>query len=25
MEKQMYPCLWFDGKARAAADFYCTI
>ena len=21
----MYPCLWFDGKARAAADFYCTI
>jgi predicted 3-demethylubiquinone-9 3-methyltransferase (glyoxalase superfamily) len=25
MEKQMYPCLWFDGQARAAADFYCTI
>lgn len=21
----MYPCLWFDGEARAAADFYCTI
>lgn len=21
----MYQCLWFDGKARAAADFYCTI
>lgn len=21
----MYPCLWFDGQARAAADFYCTI
>jgi predicted 3-demethylubiquinone-9 3-methyltransferase (glyoxalase superfamily) len=25
MKKQMYPCLWFDGQARAAADFYCTI
>lgn len=25
MKKQMYPCLWFDGNARAAADFYCTI
>lgn len=25
MKNQMYPCLWFDGKARAAADFYCTI
>ena len=25
MTKQMYPCLWFDGQARAAADFYCTI
>lgn len=21
----MYPCLWFDEQARAAADFYCTI
>ena len=21
----MYPCLWFDGQARAAADFYYTI
>lgn len=21
----MYPCLWFDGQARAAADFYGTI
>ena len=21
----MYPCLWFDGQARKAADFYCTI
>jgi predicted 3-demethylubiquinone-9 3-methyltransferase (glyoxalase superfamily) len=25
MIKQMYPCLWFDGQARAAADFYCSI
>ncbi len=25
MTKQMYPCLWFDGQARAAAEFYCTI
>jgi predicted 3-demethylubiquinone-9 3-methyltransferase (glyoxalase superfamily) len=25
MTKQMYRCLWFDGQARAAADFYCTI
>jgi predicted 3-demethylubiquinone-9 3-methyltransferase (glyoxalase superfamily) len=25
MTVPMYPCLWFDGQARAAADFYCTI
>lgn len=25
MNKQMYPCLWFDDQAKAAADFYCTI
>ncbi|MFP5041758.1 VOC family protein [Parasediminibacterium sp. JCM 36343] len=25
MTKQMYPCLWFDGQAREAADFYCSI
>ena len=25
MKKQVHPCLWFDGNARAAADFYCTI
>jgi predicted 3-demethylubiquinone-9 3-methyltransferase (glyoxalase superfamily) len=25
MKKQIYPCLWFDGQAREAADFYCTI
>ncbi len=21
----MYPCLWFDGQAKAAADHYCSI
>ena len=21
----MYPCLWFDGQAKAAAEFYCSI
>lgn len=25
MTKQMYPCLWFDGQAKAAADYYCSI
>jgi predicted 3-demethylubiquinone-9 3-methyltransferase (glyoxalase superfamily) len=25
MNKPMYPCLWFNNQARAAADFYCTI
>lgn len=25
MTKQIHPCLWFDGQARAAADFYCSI
>jgi predicted 3-demethylubiquinone-9 3-methyltransferase (glyoxalase superfamily) len=25
MEDQIYPCLWFDGQAREAADFYCSI
>lgn len=25
MTAQIHPCLWFDGQARAAADFYCTI
>ncbi|MBV8278367.1 MAG: VOC family protein [Verrucomicrobia bacterium] len=25
MIKPIYPCLWFDDQARAAADFYCTI
>jgi predicted 3-demethylubiquinone-9 3-methyltransferase (glyoxalase superfamily) len=21
----MYPCLWFDGQAKIAADYYCSI
>lgn len=21
----MYPCLWFDGQAKSAAEFYCSI
>ena len=25
MADQLYPCLWFDGQAKAAADFYCSI
>ena len=25
MADQIYPCLWFDGQAKAAADFYCSI
>lgn len=25
MNNQIYPCLWFDGQAQAAAKFYCTI
>lgn len=25
MSNQLYPCLWFDGQARAAAELYCTI
>ena len=25
MTKQLYPCLWFDGQAKAAATFYCSI
>ncbi len=25
MTKALYPCLWFNGNARAAADFYCSI
>ncbi|HWZ03937.1 MAG TPA: VOC family protein [Mucilaginibacter sp.] len=25
MKQPVYPCLWFNSQARAAADFYCTI
>ena len=25
MNNQIYPCLWFDGNAKEAADFYCSV
>jgi predicted 3-demethylubiquinone-9 3-methyltransferase (glyoxalase superfamily) len=25
MKNTIYPCLWFDGKAKQAAEFYCEI
>lgn len=25
MNNQIYPCFWFDGKAKEAAEFYCGI
>ena len=25
MTNNIYPCLWFDGQAQAAAKFYCSI
>jgi predicted 3-demethylubiquinone-9 3-methyltransferase (glyoxalase superfamily)/uncharacterized protein YndB with AHSA1/START domain len=25
MTHKIYPCLWFDGQANAAASFYCSI
>lgn len=25
MNNQIYPCLWFDGQAKEAAEFYCGI
>ncbi len=25
MNNQLYPCLWYDGQARAAAEMYCAI
>lgn len=25
MTNQIYPCLWFDNQAQAAAKFYCSI
>ncbi len=25
MKNPIYPCLWFDGQAKEAAEFYCTV
>jgi predicted 3-demethylubiquinone-9 3-methyltransferase (glyoxalase superfamily) len=25
MKNSIYPCLWFDGQAKQAAEFYCGI
>ena len=25
MSNKIYPCLWFDGKGKEAAEFYCTV
>jgi predicted 3-demethylubiquinone-9 3-methyltransferase (glyoxalase superfamily) len=25
MKNYIYPCLWFDGKAKEAAEFYCSV
>lgn len=25
MQNKIYPCLWFDGQAKAAAEFYCSV
>ena len=25
MKNPIYPCLWFNGQARAAAEFYCAV
>ncbi len=25
MENKIYQCLWFDGQAKTAAEFYCSI
>jgi len=25
MTNPIYPCLWFDGNAKAAAEFYCSV
>ena len=25
MQNTIFPCLWFDGQAKAAADLYCSI
>ena len=25
MTDKIYPCLWFDGKAKEAAEYYCSV
>ena len=25
MNNQIHPCLWFDGQAKQAAEFYCSV
>lgn len=25
MSNPIYPCLWFDGNAKSAAEFYCSV
>jgi predicted 3-demethylubiquinone-9 3-methyltransferase (glyoxalase superfamily) len=25
MNNNIHPCIWFDGNAKAAADFYCSV
>jgi predicted 3-demethylubiquinone-9 3-methyltransferase (glyoxalase superfamily) len=25
MTKPIFPCLWFNGQAKAAAEFYCSV
>lgn len=25
MKNPIYPCLWFDGNAKAAAEYYCRV
>ncbi|RYY71028.1 MAG: VOC family protein [Chitinophagaceae bacterium] len=25
MMNKLYPCLWFDGNAKEAADYYCAV
>jgi predicted 3-demethylubiquinone-9 3-methyltransferase (glyoxalase superfamily) len=25
MNNPIFPCLWFDGNAKAAAEFYCSV
>ncbi len=25
MSEKLFPCLWFDGQAKEAAEFYCSV